>query len=684
MVGMVPFAGSRDWTALSGQNKTLREQYFLFTLRKRSRSRHTHSGRVGAEQPGYVGTAVPTNKLETTMHSIGRLLRSHHERVQKEAGERMKMTSEKQGKSSRTGEAPAPAPRRPDNWRETIESVVVAFVLAFLFRTFEAEAFVIPTGSMAPTLYGQHRDIECEKCRLRFAVGVSSPPSPDAEVRPDAEGRSKISPAHRSHFAICPNANCRFPNNVLEREMFAGDRILVNKFPYEFTDPQRWDVVVFKFPEQSKTNYIKRLAGLPGEELKIEGGDVKVRKIGSNDVYQIARKPPDKQRQLQLLVHDNDHPAHELLDAGWPEAWAPELPTTWSADTRARTFRTDPDAANPDKLHWLRYTHYLPTAEHWTHILAPEKETALPQPHPQHIKDFYAYNGRITVDEARSAVKRGELPPLLAHDLSGEQWVGDLTLNCTVEVMAIGGELHFELVEGHRRHLCTIDLKTGRGAFWFIHEMDRRLESPKPDRAGEDFETGMNKPADYAVSFANVDDRLCLWVDGRLVNKIEFEEESVKFPAQKLPISPGEQDKSPVAIAARGAKVRVSHLKIERDIFYRNEFPVGQSERTEPYILRSDPDDHRNDEFLMLGDNSPRSNDSRLWNSSPFVPRHLLIGKAFYVYWPHGVPFLNDGRGYAVAKYYEPPPRGEGEPGPPLPKFSIPFYPQVGRMHRIR
>src|SRR5689334_2661262 len=51
------------------------------------------------------------------------------------------------------------APQRPDGWRETVESIVVAFVLAFLFRTFEAEAFVIPTGSMAPTLYGQHRDV---------------------------------------------------------------------------------------------------------------------------------------------------------------------------------------------------------------------------------------------------------------------------------------------------------------------------------------------------------------------------------------------------------------------------------------------------------------------------------------------------------------------------------------------
>ena len=194
--------------------------------------------------------------------------------------------------------------RRADNWRETIESIVVAFVLAFLFRTFEAEAFVIPTGSMAPTLYGQHRDVYCEQCGTRFAAGVNSSSS-DAEVSDGV-----IIPGFRSHFAVCPNANCRFPNNVLEDEIFAGDRILVNKFPYEFKNPERWDVVVFKFPEQARTNYIKRLAGMPGEELKIEGGNVWVRPLNKPEAeFAIARKSPEKQRRLQLPVHDNDHPA---------------------------------------------------------------------------------------------------------------------------------------------------------------------------------------------------------------------------------------------------------------------------------------------------------------------------------------------------------------------------------------
>ncbi|EMI24455.1 S26 family signal peptidase [Rhodopirellula europaea] len=43
--------------------------------------------------------------------------------------------------------------------RETVEAFAVAFILALLFRAFIAEAFVIPTGSMAPALMGAHKDV---------------------------------------------------------------------------------------------------------------------------------------------------------------------------------------------------------------------------------------------------------------------------------------------------------------------------------------------------------------------------------------------------------------------------------------------------------------------------------------------------------------------------------------------
>ena len=57
--------------------------------------------------------------------------------------------------------------------RETIESILVAVVLALMFRAYEAEAFIIPTGSMAPTLQGQHMDLHCEKCNHQFRAGAS-------------------------------------------------------------------------------------------------------------------------------------------------------------------------------------------------------------------------------------------------------------------------------------------------------------------------------------------------------------------------------------------------------------------------------------------------------------------------------------------------------------------------------
>ncbi|HLJ10144.1 MAG TPA: S26 family signal peptidase, partial [Planctomycetaceae bacterium] len=277
---------------------------------------------------------------------------------------------------------------------------------------------------------------------------------------------------------------------------------------------------------------------------------------------------------------------------------------------------------------------------------------------------------------AAGSVRRGQLPDAPGSPTEPEQWVGDLTVNCALEVLSAEGEVTFELVEGRRLYHCRIDLATGLGTFHYTPEAGDEEDEWQP--AGEPFETGMNKPGVYQVSFANVDDRLCFWVGDRLMKSLEFEEGS-KFEPPPPPVAETERDRHPVAIGARLAKVRLAHLRIERDIFYRSEVGGSILPPDKTFDLKNDPDDDSKDEFLMLGDNSPRSNDSRGWQKSHAVPRHLLIGKAFFVYWPHGVPFLNDGRGYAIAKYYE-----EKTNGPPIPKFSVPFYPQIGRMHRIR
>ena len=93
--------------------------------------------------------------------------------------------------------------------RETIESIVVAFVLAFLFRTFEAEAFVIPTGSMSPALQGRHKDVECDQCGYRFRTTASSE---DSDEVPANDPRPQP-PQH------CPSTSVTGCDNKSPRRM---------------------------------------------------------------------------------------------------------------------------------------------------------------------------------------------------------------------------------------------------------------------------------------------------------------------------------------------------------------------------------------------------------------------------------------------------------------------------------
>ena len=117
-----------------------------------------------------------------------------------------------------------------------LEWLVVAFILALMFMTFAMQAFQIPTGSMAETLRGAHYPICCFRCGYAFDVG-------NGEVsygRPQCPNCDYIEPAHALGQA----------NN--------GDRIFVLKSIYQFFEPKRWDVVVFKNPIGPQTNFIKR------------------------------------------------------------------------------------------------------------------------------------------------------------------------------------------------------------------------------------------------------------------------------------------------------------------------------------------------------------------------------------------------------------------------------------------
>lgn len=95
-------------------------------------------------------------------------------------------------------------PEMKDGFREIVETVVFVVVLVLMLKTFLAEAFVIPTGSMATTLLGYHKEVQCEKCSYSFTVNVSK------EVDPQDGPKETVASCY------CPN--CRWLN-VLRQQL---------------------------------------------------------------------------------------------------------------------------------------------------------------------------------------------------------------------------------------------------------------------------------------------------------------------------------------------------------------------------------------------------------------------------------------------------------------------------------
>src|SRR6516164_8434285 len=105
-------------------------------------------------------------------------------------------------------------PEVKDTWREVVETIVFVVVLVLLLKSFTAEAFVIPTGSMAETLWGYQKLVTCPECTYEFPVNCSS----------EVEGKTLIKVTH----GICPN--CRkeiFFDEKLNPSCNTGDRVLV-------------------------------------------------------------------------------------------------------------------------------------------------------------------------------------------------------------------------------------------------------------------------------------------------------------------------------------------------------------------------------------------------------------------------------------------------------------------------
>ncbi len=407
--------------------------------------------------------------------------------------------------------------------RETVESIVIAFVLAFLFRTFEAEAFVIPTGSMAPTLQGRHKDLECPQCGYNYRVGSRGDSEngrgqlPHERFDPPATGTC---PMCRHTFQIRDTA-AESKANAKALQTFNGDRILVSKFAFDFGQPKRWDVVVFKYPEDAKTNYIKRLIGLPGETVKISNGDIFL-STDQGQTYEIARKPTgDKLLAMLQDVYDNDYIPTQLIEAGWPLRWQNQgRAEAWIAENGGRSYAYDGSQSQPA---WLRYYNFVPRERDWEQV--EQGARIIARAEPELIQDFYTYNS-------------GD-----PRNLGRGQFVGDLSLSCELDIQSASGQIVLELVKGGRNFQAQIDLATGS-----VQLLIPGLDDYRPSA-----KTSIRGPGKYNVRFANIDQQLWFLLDDEVV---KFDAETTYAPLNNdLPQSRGEvSDYSPAGIASMGAQ----------------------------------------------------------------------------------------------------------------------------------
>ena len=68
--------------------------------------------------------------------------------------------------------------------------------------------------------------------------------------------------------------NARIPSGSMEPTIMEGDQIFGSRLTYHFKDPQRFDIIIFKYPDDETQYFIKRVIGLPGDTVKIVDGQV--------------------------------------------------------------------------------------------------------------------------------------------------------------------------------------------------------------------------------------------------------------------------------------------------------------------------------------------------------------------------------------------------------------------------
>jgi signal peptidase I len=395
-------------------------------------------------------------------------------------------------------------------FRDNVDAFAIAILMAILFKYFAIEAYQIPTSSMQPTMMGSK------------AAGVF-------------------------------------------------DRILVDKTRYEITDPERWDIAVFRYPIRTRQNYVKRIVGVPEDRLRVAGGNIYQVAPGSDGTDPAALTSLPRPQQVQA------------------QHWKEIFPARMAVQSQTRILD---NALSGRGGEWRE--------EDGSLIVKPRSERAsavlgYPGPNDSGLVNL-VWDG-YPVSVARQIKESPEvlgIQPESIQDVRARFAVTPQSkLNALAVRLAISGR-------SLPRREFRLDVQDGQGRL-VVEEDDKEVLASEPFEAR--FESGRAT----AVEFVHLDDHLTASIDG--IRVAELDTGAFKTLVAIFPRSSEAGAGATLRIDLKSDReIRVDDLRIDRDLHY---LPSMTSQREGTIEVIEVPPDH----FFMMGDNTLQSVDSRDWTA---------------------------------------------------------------------